>query len=418
VTCGECHKETDVESSRVLIGMDKSLHYRHEIAESIPSAAPGESKTDDKDRNCGACHHEYDKKLNKTVYVKGKECTCRYCHKAVKTKEARSFRTVAHEQCLNCHYRLKLKDIKTGPVECGACHDAARQAKIQTIADVPRIQRNQPDTVLLSLWLKEAEKSKSPSDQFVKPVAFDHKTHESAVATCYRCHHESMNACNGCHTRTGTEQSRFINLGTAMHTPQSMTSCIGCHDVKLKDKDCAGCHAQMTEKRFADEPCAGCHNVSRDLLTPIPANAEKAVQLAQSEINLWKIPQPVVPEDKIPETVTIDVMKKQYQGATFPHRKIALALSTRIQKSELAMHFHGASTTMCTGCHHHSPASLTPPKCASCHPISTFAGPDSRPGLKGAYHVQCIRCHQEMGIEKPAATDCVACHKLQLESAQ
>jgi len=31
-------------------------------------------------------------------------------------------------------------------------------------------------------------------------------------------------------------------------------------------------------------------------------------------------------------------------------------------------------------------------------------------GLKGAYHGQCMTCHQRMGIEKPLSTDCTACH--------
>ena len=33
------------------------------------------------------------------------------------------------------------------------------------------------------------------------------------------------------------------------------------------------------------------------------------------------------------------------------------------------------------------------------------------PGLKAAYHQQCMGCHREMGLEKPAATECAACHQ-------
>ena len=106
--CRLCHTQTSAyTSSAQPFGLNKSLHYRHEISESIQSTAPSASKTDDKDWNCGACHHEYDKDLNKTLYIKGKEGTCRYCHKTEKTEDARSFKTVAHEDCLNCHYQLK-----------------------------------------------------------------------------------------------------------------------------------------------------------------------------------------------------------------------------------------------------------------------------------------------------------------------
>ena len=34
-----------------------------------------------------------------------------------------------------------------------------------------------------------------------------------------------------------------------------------------------------------------------------------------------------------------------------------------------------------------------------------------RPGLKAAYHGQCMTCHKEMKLEKPASTNCVACHE-------
>ncbi len=411
--CRLCHSQTPVyTSSAQPFGMNKSLHYRHEIAETIPSTGS------DKNWNCGACHHEYDKDLKKTIYVKGKESTCRYCHKAEKTNDARSFRTVAHEDCLNCHLQLKSEDKKAGPADCSGCHDAVRQSKIEVIKDIPRIRRNQPDAVLLSLWLNEAVKSGKPSSQFINPVAFDHKSHEAGIDKCYSCHHASMDSCTVCHTRMGTEKSKYIRLDTAMHSTKAMASCIGCHRSRLQDRNCAGCHSQMVSQPFADSNCNKCHTISRSALEPITADDKKTGNIAESEINLRAASQPLVPEKEIPENVTIDVMKDLYDGATFPHRKIIQTLAARIQDNKLAGYFHGTPQTMCAGCHHHSPASVTPPKCASCHGISPSPEPDGRPGLKGAYHGQCIRCHQEMGIEKPVATDCVACHKAKTQSAQ
>ncbi len=411
--CRLCHSRTSAyQSSAMPFGMDKSLHYRHEIAESIPSTG------DEKDWNCGACHHQYDPDLEKTVYVKGEESTCRYCHKAEKTETARSFQTVAHEDCINCHLQLKSDDKKAGPAECAACHDAENQSKIQTIEEVPRIRRNQPDRALLSLWLKEAVDSGKPSSQFMKPVAFDHKSHEAGVENCYSCHHSSMSACVECHTRTGSEKSDDTRLESAMHaagSPVNRKSCISCHNEKVQKKDCAGCHSQMRRKSFTETDCIKCHAISRETLDPVPVDDKKILKIAETEINLRKTDVPQIPEKDIPEQVTIDVLKDQYEAATFPHRKIVNALFARTQKSDLATHFHGNAKTLCVGCHHHTPASLTPPKCASCHGISR--NPDGRPGLKGAYHVQCIRCHTEMGMEKPAATDCVACHKQKTESA-
>ena len=33
----------------------------------------------------------------------------------------------------------------------------------------------------------------------------------------------------------------------------------------------------------------------------------------------------------------------------------------------------------------------------------------NKPGLMGAYHLQCMGCHKEMGMEKPVS--CTDCHK-------
>jgi hypothetical protein len=112
----------------------------------------------------------------------------------------------------------------------------------------------------------------------------------------------------------------------------------------------------------------------------------------------------------IPEKVVIDVMVNEYGPAELPHGKIVRTLTQGIGESHMAAVFHREAATMCQGCHHNSPASLKPPPCASCHgkPFSDYA--DGRPGLKGAYHGQCIDCHQQMGLAKPAANDCTACH--------
>jgi DnaJ-class molecular chaperone len=82
-----------------------------------------------------------------------------------------------------------------------------------------------------------------------------------------------------------------------------------------------------------------------------------------------------------------------------------------IEKNKLATYFHREEGTLCQGCHHNSPADKKPPRCGSCHGRPFDANAVLRPGMKGAYHQQCIGCHQEMGLEKPKATDCAGCHK-------
>jgi hypothetical protein len=415
--CRLCHfQNPPYQNATRPFGFDKSLHYRHEIAETI--LPPKNETGDEKDWNCGACHHEYDKEQNQTVYVKGKEGTCRYCHKAQTTEDARAFQAVAHESCVNCHFKLKALNKKAGPADCFGCHAEDKQNAIETLADVPRIRRNQPDSALLSLWLKEAVSAGEPSRQSILPVAFNHKTHEAATGTCYSCHHASMDPCMSCHTRTGSEKSGFIRLERAMHSTLSTAACMGCHQENLKNKNCAGCHGPMPPKSFPENDCRGCHSIPTASLTPVPMDLKQMPAMAEAEITARKAPWSLVPENDIPETVTIDIMKDLYEGAALPHRKIVRTLSNGAQQSQLATHFHGTEKTLCAGCHHHSPLSTTPPKCASCHGLSSATEPDGRPGLKGAYHGQCIRCHQEMGIEKPAATDCAACHKPKPGAAQ
>lgn len=411
--CRRCHSQNlaYIDTAQPF-GMDKSLHYRHVLADPIRPAG------NEKDGNCSACHHEYDQTLKQTVYKKGLEGTCRYCHKQAKTEKARSFKTVAHEDCLNCHFELKLQAKKAGPTICAACHDSARQAGIAKIEKIPRIKRNQPDAVLLSTWLQEALASGKPSNQFVEAVAFNHLSHEKQVENCRACHHESLEPCAVCHTRTGTEKSKFFRLQQAMHSADNLKSCLGCHRESMKSADCAGCHAQRNARQFDEIKCRNCHTVMRESLKPLPKNNETRARIAATQINALAAPGPAIPDEKIPDKVTIGIMEDQYDRVLFPHRQIVRTLIKRTQKSLLTQYFHRGTASLCSGCHHHGPSAGTYPKCAACHSLSLKSDQNGKPGLKGAYHGQCITCHQRMGIEKPASTDCTACHKKKTTTVQ
>ena len=114
--------------------------------------------------------------------------------------------------------------------------------------------------------------------------------------------------------------------------------------------------------------------------------------------------------EDIPEIVTIGVIADEYKPSEMPHRKIVLKMLDGMKDSPLAATFHATPELMCAGCHHNAPATLKPAKCASCH-AKPFTAVDGRPGLKAAYHAQCMNCHKEMKLEKPASTNCVACHE-------
>lgn len=71
-------------------------------------------------------------------------------------------------------------------------------------------------------------------------------------------------------------------------------------------------------------------------------------------------------------------------------------------------HAHMSSTVEgCNMCHHYNEASATPSSCAACHPKDVIHENLAQPGLKGAYHRQCIGCH----VQWDQNTDCVICHE-------
>lgn len=115
-----------------------------------------------------------------------------------------------------------------------------------------------------------------------------------------------------------------------------------------------------------------------------------------------------------PQTVTIDRLAQYFSGVTFDHR----------------MH---QEVTGCFGCHHHTTGDGAEPQCAGCHQgrkFSTVACRDchvaepfsavalrekeqdraryhiDKPGLKGAYHRNCLGCHEEVG----GPLGCEDCH--------
>ncbi|HID02113.1 MAG TPA: class III cytochrome C [Desulfobacterales bacterium] len=118
-----------------------------------------------------------------------------------------------------------------------------------------------------------------------------------------------------------------------------------------------------------------------------------------------------------PETVSIDVMSKLYDPVEFNHE----------------MHVDYAS---CQECHHQTTGDIVnDPNCARCHHnhdendvvscsechvadrfnedyLKTLEDPKlyhiDKPGLKGAYHLNCIGCHEITS----GPTGCVECHAM------
>ncbi len=396
--CDDCHSgEENYTSSRQPMGFDKSLHFVH---------------SQSADNKCEKCHHAFDETKKELFYDKGKEGTCRYCHEQ-KTEDNRiSMRQASHIGCINCHLNPPVKKEVNPPLTCAGCHDPIEQQKIKKRAAIPRMERNQPDVVLL----KSAAKSSRTSGKKnrLNYVPFDHKAHEAFNDNCRVCHHANLQTCSECHTPDGSPiespDSKAPNLESAMHKADSTRSCMGCHNVGKQDKNCSGCHAPMGQNRkVQDEACLKCHSVPVEDL-PISATPQEAASIARVALQPTQGTPETLSDDSIPEVVTIQRLSKQYEAVKLPHRQIIGALADRIKDNRLSGFFHDEKETICQGCHHHSPASAKPPQCANCHPTQWDEKKPSMPGILGAYHLQCMGCHQKMNIEKPA--ECIECHAL------
>jgi hypothetical protein len=396
VTCGRCHVENAaVNSIWQPIGLDLAMHYRHVKANQ---------------KKCETCHHEYNAQTKMLVYAKGKEGACVYCHKAVTEENRIANRQASHMACVSCHRKLTAQDKDAGPIQCAGCHDPAQQALFERPADIPRMERNQPDLLLVKIAPKDKPVPETAGR--MPPVPFNHKAHEQYNSSCKVCHHAGLQGCAECHTIGGDEAGKQVRLTQAMHQRDAHGSCVGCHAKQQAKPECAGCHSSDAAIRtLADEAsCRTCHmRPATD--NPYPADLEAANAVAEEMLAMRQsVSNTALPLDQIPETVTIKMLTDQYEPVVLPHRKIVVTLSRITESNRLAGFFHADATTVCQGCHHNSPASQKPPQCGSCHGRTSEPLNLSRPGLMAAYHQQCIQCHDKMGLEKPVSRQCTDCH--------
>ena len=441
--CRTCHDaKTPFVSSPapVKMGGNSSLHALHVGSKAITGPAGS-------DQNCGACHHIYDSKLEKLVWVPGTEDACSSCHGEKAEGEKPALKDAVHTKCVWCHTDVasaqrakamgtakpavqgkklsaqQAADIEasiiSGPTTCAGCHTLEAQKAFKQLTDIPRLMRGQPDAVLLTPVDSNGKRELSGAG--MKPVVFNHKTHEMATESCSTCHHVKIASCTECHTIEGTAAGKQITLGQAMHSVKAGQSCVGCHQKTLMEKpQCAGCHGSM--KAMTEQSCAVCHadvpGLTAAHLADGPANSEQLnaqlTDIANRHLAEKAAPVKSIAPEEIPEYVEIGSLSNEYMPSRFPHRKIYEALLNGTNGNGMAAAFHSAPTTLCAACHHKSPQAdlLTPPRCANCHgsQADKMAVDANRPSLKAAYHQQCMACHDRMGITKPANTDCTGCH--------
>jgi Class III cytochrome C family/Outer membrane cytochrome MtrC/MtrF-like, domains II/IV len=372
-------------------------------------------------KKCEMCHHVYDKKLKKLIYKKDCENSCRACHKAKDEKNARSMKHVAHSACIGCHMKMEEQVKKElvgqgrkqltekdkqrfGPLECKGCHGQHKELTPEEISKIPRLVRGQKDVMDLTLVEVQTPQAGNVIAAHVtgadkprmKVVPFNHKAHEPRAQFCNTCHHHSLEKCVNCHTPQGDpNKGGGVSYERAFHKAGTKQACVGCHGTAKQDKKCAGCHNTMPDP-LPKSSCPVCHQ---------GPSGGKPKQIAALPLFHDK--------KKVPDMLHIKNLEKEFKAAQFPHLKIVNKLVTISNNSSLARTFHGTKEqTLCAGCHHKTElqsAAIKMPACITCHNRPFESSSLGKPGILGAYHRQCIGCHQAMH-QKPKALECVKCH--------
>lgn len=389
--CGECHINYYInkEITYPKFDFDFEYHYKHnEIL----------------NNKCELCHHTYDlnEKNDKQAkkYVKGKEESCYYCHDlTIKrgndtfkiqqiTKEKKlNISQAFHSLCLNCHLDNIQKGKRSGPIICSQCHTGIYKTN-EELTKIKRPQIGQKEIVLM--WVDGAK---------MKGVLFNHKLHEKNLPKCRYCHHERLEKCSECHKLKGDKKGNFVDLVTVYHSIYSNKTCRGCHLSLIKNrKECLSCHhiIKTEEEIFKvkkEKICIKCHTGERISFISKPLRIEDSKIKPKKEIY-------------------IDIISKEFEKAYMPHEKIIKTLLEINNKNRLALYFHHRIETICEGCHHNLDFNSIRneiPKCSNCHPIIGNYIYLEITKLQGAYHGQCIKCHEYLNIEK--ALKCDSCHK-------
>jgi hypothetical protein len=141
----------------------------------------------------------------------------------------------------------------------------------------------------------------------------------------------------------------------------------------------AGCAAAMPQSSHpqTNTDCAACHACAKPTTTDPCLRSCPRPHTSPSDLKIG------------PNVVTLNELEYEYQPVIFEHRRHA-------QMSAMGKE--------CSNCHHYSEAGgIT--ACKECHPASAPEHLD-QPGLKGAYHRQCMGCHDTWS----GASDCEMCH--------
>ena len=126
---------------------------------------------------------------------------------------------------------------------------------------------------------------------------------------------------------------------------------------------------------------------------------------------------PAMTAEDAPETLVIETLSKLYVPVDFDH-----AMHTEMTECSVCHHHTtgtGPGAATCARCHDGMQEGETV-SCSECHAAEPFTrknlekleNPEifhiDKPGLKGAYHINCLGCHYEAG----GPTGCQDCHRM------
>ena len=294
---------------------------------------------------------------------------------------------------------VKSSKKKVGPVDCIGCHGEHKELTPEEIQKLPRLVRGQKDVMDLSLGEAPDQTGKAVPVSRMKQVPFNHKGHEPRAQFCNTCHHHSLEKCSNCHTLRGDPiKGGGVSYERAFHVVTAKESCAGCHLISKQTTQCAGCHQWLSATELSQSSCPICHKGPSD---------GKFTDPPLITLNL--------PKEKAPEKISIKGLEREFMPSEFAHAKIANKLNEISNKSSLARTFHASKgdQAVCLGCHHRLESGGNRenkfPSCASCHGLPFDARNPGRLGTVGAYHQQCVGCHEAMN-QKPLGLECVKCH--------
>lgn len=127
--------------------------------------------------------------------------------------------------------------------------------------------------------------------------------------------------------------------------------------------------------------CSGCHDC------PKPTPSDPCLRICPRHEEAARLSPAIGPD-----VVILDDLEDLYVPVRFNHKAHARM---------------AGMNSGCETCHHYTPPDAEHPACKDCHPREILHEDIAQPGLKGAYHRQCMSCHTEWDKD----TACDVCHE-------